>query len=107
MSTCSERWVPSQATSKRLAPSDPTMAPTVLAAYTPPTSRAGSCPGEATEASASGKLAPQRIAAGSMAHSARTRSSCSTTQGSCDIDGLIGQYGSESVSMYEVQAMAP
>ena len=67
ISTCCVCSVPSHATSSRLAPSEPTMAPTVLAAYTPPTSLAGSWPRAATAASASGKLAPQRMAAGSTA----------------------------------------
>src|SRR2546429_6960471 len=82
------------------------MAPTVLAAYTPPTRRAGSSPGAATEASASGKLAPHRIAAGRTAHRQRTKSSCSVNQGSLEIDGLIGQYGIDCVSTCAVQAMA-
>ena len=68
---------------------------------------AGSCPLEATEASASGKLAPQRIAPGSIAQSARTRSSWKLNHGLVEIDGLIGQYGSDCVSMYAAQAMAP
>jgi len=67
--------VPSQIVKSRLEPSDPTIAPRVLAAYTPPTSRAGSSSREATDASASGKLAPQRIEGGSTANSTRVRSS--------------------------------
>src|SRR5439155_24350365 len=92
---------------RTLAPSDPTMAPTVFAAYTPPTRRAGSWPGSAMEASARGKLAPHRIAPGSTAHSDRTRSSWKLNHGSVEIDGLIGQYGNDCVSMYAVQATAP
>ena len=61
----------------------------------------------ATEASASGKLAPQRMAAGSIAHNERTRSSWKVNHGLLDVDGSIGQYGSDCVSMYADQAMAP
>src|SRR6266404_3268898 len=98
--------VPIHATSSRLAPSAPTIAPQVLAAYTLPTRTPASCPGAATAASASGKLAPHRIAAGSTAQKQRTRSSCIVYHGLVEIDGLIGQYGSESVSMKEVHAIA-
>src|SRR2546428_3018768 len=73
MSACCECWLPIHATKTRLAPSEPTMAPSVLAAYTPPTSRAGSCPDDATAASATGKLAPLRMAAGNIAQTQRTR----------------------------------
>ena len=61
----------------------------------------------ATDASASGKLAPQRIAAGRTAHRHSTRSSCIVNHGSVEIEGLIGQYGSDSVSTCAVQAIAP
>src|SRR5262247_4076019 len=64
INSCWECWLPIHTTNARLAPSDPTIAPTVFAAYTPPTSRAGSCPRAETEARARGKLAPQRMAAG-------------------------------------------
>ena len=57
--TCCACCDPIQATSSRLAVNAPATAPMVLAAYTPPTSRPGSWPGSATDASASGKLAPQ------------------------------------------------
>src|SRR5437870_2642360 len=99
ISSCCECWLPIQTTRTRPALSDPTIAPTVLAAYTPPTSRAGSCPREATDARASGKLAPHRIAAGNIAQSVRTRSSCIVNSGVLDIDGSIGHQGSDSVSM--------
>ena len=46
---------------------EPTIAPTVFAAYTRPTERPASCPGPTTAAIASGKLAPQRNAAGNTA----------------------------------------
>src|ERR1043166_4538832 len=95
ISTCIVCSDPIHATSSRLAPSERTIAPTVLAAYTPPTSRAGSWPRAATAASASGKLAPQRIAAGRTANIARTRSTWKLIHGFCTADGLIGQYGSD------------
>src|SRR6185503_13818459 len=95
ISTCCACWVPIQATRNRLAPSEPTIAPTVLAAYTPPTRRAGSWPREATAASASGKLAPQRMAEGSTANSDRTPSICRLIHGLAVADGLSGQYGSD------------
>jgi hypothetical protein len=85
------RWLPSQMTRSRLAPSAPTIAPTVFAAYTPPTRRPGSVRPAATEASASGKLAPHRIAAGRIAQSVRTMSSWNVNQGLLDIDGSMGQ----------------
>ena len=37
----------------------------------------------------------------------RTRSSCSVNQGVVEMDGLIGQYGSDSVSWYAAHAIAP
>ena len=82
-------------------------APMVLAAYTPPTSRPGSCPLAAAAARASGKLAPQRTAAGSTAHSARAISSWKLNHTLDEIEGLIGQYGSDSASIQAAQAMAP
>src|SRR6266853_1903507 len=84
---------------------DPAIAATVLAAYTPPTRRAGSWPRVATEASASGKLAPQRIAAGNTAKSDRTPSTCRLIHGLDVADGLIGQYGNDCASVYAVHAM--
>ena len=75
------------------------MAPTVLAAYTPPTSRPGSWPFRATAASASGKLAPHKIGPGSTAHSPRTKSSWKLYQMSIEIDALMGQYGSDRINM--------
>src|SRR5262245_2706217 len=58
ISTCCACDVPIHGTSTKLATSDPRIAPTVLAAYTPPAIRAESCSLDATAASASGKLAP-------------------------------------------------
>src|SRR2546430_10936996 len=104
MSACCVYWLPRHMI-RTLAPSDPTIAPTVFAAYTPPTSRAGSWPGSATDASASGKLAPHRIAPGSTAQRHRTKSSWKLNHASVVIDGLTGQYGSDWVSMYAVHAI--
>jgi hypothetical protein len=77
------------------------MAPTVFAAYTPPTSLAESCPRLATAARASGKLAPQRMAPGSMTQSARTMSSWILKLRLASFvafsEGLIGQNGSDSI----------
>ena len=50
-------------------------------------------------ASASGKLAPQRMAAGSTANSARTPSTWKLIHGLVVADGLSGQYGSDCVSV--------
>src|SRR3954469_20445647 len=83
-----------------LAPSEPTIAPNVLAAYTPPTRRPGSCPRAATDASARGKLAPQRIAAGKTAQRHRTISSCTLSQGSVVSVTSTGQYGIDFISEY-------
>ena len=47
------------------------------------------------------------MAAGSIAHNERTRSSWNVNHGLLDVDGSIGQYGSDCVSMYAPQAMAP
>ena len=79
----------------------------MFAAYTPPTSRPGSCPFRATAASASGKLAPHKIGPGSTAQNARTKSSWKLYQMLVVIDVLIGQYGSDSNSMYALHAIAP
>src|SRR5204863_7343588 len=100
ISSCCECWLPIHATRIRLAPRDPTIAPTVFAAYTPPTSRAGSWPRAATAARARGKLAPQRIAAGKTVHSDRTISNCIRNIAVIEIDGSMVQYGSDSVSIY-------
>jgi hypothetical protein len=89
-----------------LNPAAPTIAPTVLAAYTPPTSRPGSWP-RAAAASASGKLAPHRHAAGRTAHVHRMRSSWKTIHGLVDSDGSIGQNGSDRASTSAAHATAP
>src|ERR1700730_18380012 len=73
----------------------------------PPTIRAGSSSLDATAARPSGKLAPQRMAPGSTAKRHRVRSSWNWNHGLVEIDGLIGQYGSESLRMNAVHAMAP
>jgi hypothetical protein len=76
---------------------NPTMAPSVFAAYALPTMRAGSSPREASDASASGKLAPQRTAAGQDRVQARGRDRAETeTRDRSRIDGLIGQYGRDA-----------
>ena len=95
MSTCCVIWLPTTPTIASAVTTAPTIAPTVLAAYTPPTSFAESCPGTATAASASGKLAPHRIAPGSITKMARIRSSWKLKTRLVEIDGLIGQYGSD------------
>src|SRR5262249_32332087 len=106
MITCSLCELPIHGISTKLVTSDPTIAPTVFAAYTPPASRAASCSVDATAASASGKLAPQRIAAGSTTQRHRTMSSWNVYQGDVEIDGLIGQYVSDSVNWYAAHATA-
>ena len=45
------------------------------------------------------------MAAGSTANSARTASTCKLIHGLVVADGLIGQYGSDWVSVYAVHAM--
>src|SRR5438034_8493207 len=107
ISTCSECELPIQGTSTKLVTSEPAIAPTVFAAYTPPASRAASCSVDATATSASGKLAPHSIAPGRTTQRQRTRSSCNVYQGVVTSDGLIGQYGSDCVSWYAAHAMAP
>src|SRR5512138_2953877 len=92
-------------TMRRLTPSAPAIAPRVLAAYTPPTRRPGSPPRSAIAARARGKLAPQRIAGGRIAHRQRTISSWNVCQGFVVSIGLIGQYGNERVMMKAVQAI--
>src|SRR5207247_3289269 len=96
--TCVECELPIHGTRTKVTTSEPTIAPTVFAAYTPPASRAASCSVDATDASASGKLAPHSIAPGRTTHMQRTTSSCSVYHGVVASDGLIGQYGSDSVS---------
>src|ERR1043166_2086756 len=108
---CCACWLPIQTTKIRLAPSDPAIAPSVFAAYTPPTSRAGSCPCEATDARASGKLAPHKIAAGRTTQSERTRSNCIANTAvfetaGLEIEGSIGQYGSDSLSINAAHPIA-
>src|SRR5689334_23333362 len=46
------------------------------------------------------------MAPGRTAHKQRTRSSCIVNHGSVEIDGLIGQYGSEAFSTCAVHAIA-
>src|SRR4051812_40198935 len=92
--------------STRLAVSAPTTAPTVFAAYVAPTSAAGSASLDRADASASGKLAPHRIAAGSTAHNARSRSSSKVNHAFVEIVGAIGQYGSDRFSDLAVHAIA-
>ena len=106
MSACCVIWLPTVPTRPRLVTSAPTIAPTVLAAYTPPTRRAGSWPRVATAASASGKLAPHRMAPGSITQMARIRSSWNVKDRLVEIDGLMGQNGSELPVAYAAQASA-
>ena len=68
---------------------------------------AGILPGRGDRASASGKLAPHRIAPGSTTQRQRTISSWKLNHGSCEIDGLIGQYGSDSTACTPPSAIAP
>ncbi len=79
--------------------SAPTMPPTVLAAYTRPTSRPASWPGAAAAAIAIGKLAPHSSAAGRMVQAQRIMSNCSSTAGLLDNDGFTGQYGNDRAIM--------
>ena len=85
--------------------SAPKIAPRVLAAYTLPTVCPGSSPGRARAATASGKLAPQRIVGGRMAHRQRTISSWKVYQGLSVSSGLMGQYGSEVEMIHAVHAI--
>src|SRR5262249_28451551 len=93
--TCCACEVPIHGIRTKLTMSDPRIAPTVFAAYTPPAIRAESCSLDATAPSASGKLAPHRIAPGRTTQNARTRSSCSVYHGEVEIDGFVGQYGND------------
>ena len=61
---------------------------------------------DATDASASGKLAPHRMAPAAPRTAQRTRSSWNWNQAFGAIDGLTGQYGSDSVRIYDVHAIA-
>src|SRR5271157_4604790 len=97
--TRSEFCVPMAGTSVRLTASAPRMAPKVLAAYTDPTRREESFEVEETAAQAKGKLAPQRMVGGRMAHRQRTISSWKLYQGLAASMGLMGQYGMESAIM--------
>src|SRR5579862_7756572 len=72
----------------------------------PPTTRPESSSVVATAASASGKLAPHRIAGGRIAHRQRAISSWKMNHGLDVSRGLMGQYGSESAVIYAVQAKA-
>ncbi len=67
-------WVPMEGTSTRLTSNAPAIAPSVLAAYTPPTTRPESSPASATAAQARGKLAPQSSVGGRIAHRQRAMS---------------------------------
>jgi hypothetical protein len=67
--------VPTHGMTSVLNPIAPTIAPSVFAAYTPPTSRPGSWPRSAAAAKASGKLAPHNSAGGKIAQVQRNRSS--------------------------------
>src|SRR5688572_27355459 len=58
----------------------------------------------ATAPSASGKLIPHRIAPGSITQIARIRSSWKLKEIEVEIDGLIGQNGSEALVAYAAQA---
>ena len=84
----------------------PTIAPTVFAAYTAPTMRPESLRRGAAAASASGKLAPHRQAAGSTAHRQRARSSWNVNHGLVLSRGSTGQYGSQASMLNEAQAIA-
>src|SRR5438874_12170098 len=73
MMTCCACCDPNQYTRMRLETTEPAIAPTALAAYTPPTNLPGSPPLRATAARASGKLAPQRIGPASTPQKPRTK----------------------------------
>src|SRR5262245_46940534 len=105
-SRCDER-VPSHAMISRLPNSAPMMPPIVFAAYTLPTSRAGSFAPRPTAASASGKLAPQSTAAGKTDQRQRTRSIWNVGVASMAKPGLTGQYGRTLVIEYAAHAIAP
>src|SRR6266545_7752625 len=83
--------VPKAGTISRLKMTAPITAPIVLAAYTGPTSRAWSPALGPTAASATGKLAPQKHAAGTTAMKARSRSIWKLNHGPEASAGSIGQ----------------
>src|SRR5688572_612144 len=68
--------------------------------------RPESCPLDATAPRASGKLIPQRMAPGSITQIARIRSSWKLNEIPVEIDGLIGQNGSDALVAYAAQASA-
>ena len=87
---CASR-VPTPGMISRLNARAPTIAPTVLAAYTLPTTRPGSWARDATALSARGKLAPQKNAAGTIEMTARRRSIWKLNHGPAASAGSIGQ----------------
>jgi hypothetical protein len=107
MSSCSARCVPNAGITITLNSPDPAMAPTVFAAYTRPTRRPASWPGPTTDAIASGKLAPQRNAAGNTAHIARNRSTWNMIHGLGESVGFSGQYGSDRAINHAAHATPP
>ena len=106
ISRYSDLRVPNHGIAARLKNSAPTMAPTVFAAYTRPTTRPPSAAPRTTAPIASGKLAPQSSAAGRIAQKQRARSVWKRYHAPPPIEGLIGQYGSDAVRFHAVQAMA-
>src|SRR5262249_18512644 len=87
---------------KRLKARAPITEPAVFAAYTSPERLAGSSPGSAAAAKASGKLAPHKSVAGSIAQTHRTKSSWKLKKGFKESHGSTGQYGSEYANAYAV-----
>ena len=83
--------VPTAGITMMLKAMAPMIAPTVFAAYTAPTMRPESLCRGAAAASASGKLAPHRQAAGNTAHRQRTRSSWNVSHGLVLSRGSTGQ----------------
>src|SRR4029434_127399 len=63
-------------------------------------------PRAATDARARGKLIPQRIAPGNMTQMPRIRSSWNWNFRSVEIDGLMGQNGSDAPVAYAAHARA-
>ena len=78
------------------------IAPTVLARIDAADETRGVLSWRATPARASGKLAPHRIAPGSITQIARIRSSWKLSD--VEIDGLIGQHGSDAPVVHAAQA---
>ncbi len=107
MSIRSDCCVPTRGMSSKLAAAAPTMPPTVLAASRRPTTRPRSRPTGATAATASGKLAPHKQAAGRTAHKDRARSSWNWNAALVESAGFTGQYGRPVVSDRAAQRMAP